>query len=121
MRGNLLVRKYKFCSVKVRCYLFKTFCYSVYGTTLCSPCNTATMKKLKVCYNKVFKMLLGYSPWHSVRRMFISQSVRSYDELHRYKCYRSQNILLRTIVSFDAFVIPSITDRWNSILYILSN
>ena len=57
--------------------------------------------------------------------MFVSQSVKSFDELQRYNCYnlkmrvdKAQNILLRTIVSSDAFVIPNITDRWNSLMHI---
>ena len=125
MRGNLIVRKYKFCSVKVRCFLFKTFCYSIYGATLWSRCSNATMQKLKVCYNKVFRMLLGYPPWHSARSLFVNHSVRSFEELQRYNCYNikmrvyhSNNVLLRTLVSSDAVVIPNITDRWNSLLSI---
>jgi len=125
MRGNLLVRKYKFCSVKVRCFLFKTFCYSVYGATLWSRCKTVTMAKLKVCYNKIFRMLLGYPPWHSARSLFVNHSVRSFEELQRYNCYNikmrvynSNNVLLRTLVSSDAVVILNITDRWNSLLSI---
>ena len=49
--------------------------------------NITTMQKLKVCYNKLFRMLLGCPPWHSARHMFVSQSVRSFDELQRYNCY----------------------------------
>ena len=81
VRGNLLVRKYNFPSVKVRFFLFKKICYSINGATLWSRYNTATMKKLKVCYNIIFGMLLGYPLWHRARRMFVSQSGRSFDDM----------------------------------------
>ena len=114
--GNLPIRKYKFRNVKVRCFFFEKNCYSLYGATLWCRCNNATMEKLKICYHKVLRMLLGYPPWHSARRMFVRQSVRSFDELQIYNCYnikmrmdRSHNILLRSLVCSDAFVIANIT------------
>ena len=125
MRGNLLVRKYKFCSVKIKCFLFKTFIYSVYGATLWNRYNNSTLGKLKVCYNKIMRMLLGYPPWQSARNMFVRHNVRSFDELLRYSCYSlkvrvesSRNVLLCTLANSDAVVTPNIRDRWNVILYV---
>ena len=119
------MRKFKVCSVKVRCFLFTTFCYLKYDATLWIRCNAITIEELKVSYNQVFRMLLDYPPRHSAKGMCVSQSVRFFDELQRHKFYnikmrldRSQNILLRALASSDAFAILNISDKWNFLLYI---
>ena len=51
VRGNILLRKFGFCSVDIKCYLFKTFCYSLYCATLWADFYKATLYRLKACYN----------------------------------------------------------------------
>ena len=48
VRGNILIRKFNFCTDDVKCSLFKTLCYPLYTSSLWSSFNVATFYRLKV-------------------------------------------------------------------------
>ena len=49
--ANMLIRKFSKCSVDVKCYLFKTYCSTLYCSAMWFDSTKSAMKKLKVAYN----------------------------------------------------------------------
>ena len=123
MRSNLLVRNYKICTNNVKKFLFRTSCYSIYCAPPWSRFSASTLQRLKVCYNRIMRTLLGYPPRHSARAMFVGENVRSFEELLMFTCYSkksrrksSSNELLRTLVTSDAHVDSYMSCRRNNLL-----
>ena len=48
----LLIRKFSKCSVNVKCYLFKTYCSTIYCSALWFNSTKTALTKLKIAYNK---------------------------------------------------------------------
>ena len=61
--ANMLIRKFFKCSVDVKCYLFKTYCSTMYCSAMWFDTTKYAMKKIKVAYNNSLRrLLLGYEP-----------------------------------------------------------
>ena len=124
-QGNLLVRKFRNCSEDVKSYLFKTYCYNMYNCQLWCAFTATTMKRMKVAYNNVFRMLMGIKRRCSVSQAYANKNICSFDALLR-KCiwnsYRralcSKNHLINVLVSIPHFNYGSIIfKRWKQCLY----
>ena len=66
-QGNMLVRKFYMCSEDVKTQLFRTFCTPMYIAQLWwnYSNSSSSMRKLKVAYNDVMRMLLGLPRFQS--------------------------------------------------------
>ena len=86
-RGNTIIRKFHYCTLDVKCSLFQTYCYSLYGGALWASFNNYNMKRLNVCYNNIMRRLVGVPPWESARTMFVALGVKSFGEVRRNLAY----------------------------------
>ena len=50
-RGNMLSNKFSFCTEDIKCCIFRTFCESLYSSSLRSQFRVCVAQKVKVCYN----------------------------------------------------------------------
>ena len=87
IRGNILIRKYGYCSDETKCLLFRSFCYQLYTCALWTRYKKSTLDRLRVCYNKIMRQLVGLPPWHSASNMFVGLGVRSFQETQRILIY----------------------------------
>ena len=124
IRGNILIRKFNFCTEDVKIALFKSFCYPLYTSSLWSRYNASTLYRLKVTYNNVMRRLLGVPQWESARQMFVAHGVRSLDENLRYSSYgmwsrvaSSDNEVLVVLHNSDSRVLSAQVLRWQDLLY----
>ena len=86
-RGNTIVRKFNFLTQDVKKSLFKSYCYPLYASPLWCNFRRASLYRLKVAYNNIMRKLVNVAPWESARAMFVSSSVRSFDENLRVLMY----------------------------------
>ena len=125
IRGNMLIRAYNFCSLEVKYFLFKTYMYSFYCSSLWSTFNVESLRQLKVVYNMVMRKLAGYPRWHSATDMFSRLNMRSFPEQIRNSSY-SFMVRLDAVPNFNMYILGCsdartrslIHSRWNSILYV---
>ena len=122
-RGNMLIRKFNFLPIDIKCSLFKTYCYSMYTCSLWSRYNQSTLYRLKVCYNSIMRRLAYVPPWHSARAMFVGLRVESFEETIRKSCYslmtrvhESSNFILHTLYFSDINYVSSLTRHWHRAL-----
>ena len=74
-RGNMLLRTFYMCSTEVKLTLLKTFCSPIYTAQLWWNYIAASIHKLHVAYNNVFRLLLRQPKYFSVPTMFIENHV----------------------------------------------
>ena len=70
-RGNMIIRKIKPCSDEIKCLMFKTFCYGIYGAALWSRFSAAVMNRLRVNYNNILRRLMNVAPWSSASQLLV--------------------------------------------------
>ena len=126
-RGNQLVRKFGFCSMEVKCSLFRTFCYSLYTSNLWANFRICDIKRLEVAYNTIFRMLIDIPRWISPRSYYVNKNVLSFQEILRSKMFNllsrvksTSNIIIVRILSSDAVPLSSLFGRWHEYLYVNS-
>ena len=124
-RGNCLVRTFNFCEEDVKSTLFKSFCYSLYCSSLWSCFKGATFQRIKVIYNNIMRRLMKVPPFSSASFLFGSLGVKTLPELIRTNQYSlmrriesSSNSLIVLINSSDAILRSSIRQHWCNSLFI---
>lgn len=123
-RGNMLLRKFKNCSEDVKSTLFTTYCSNLYCAPLWCLYSTTVMERLKVAYNKSFRMFF------SVRRRAtsitqVSLNIVTFYALLRKSIFsfksrilKSNNILVASINNSVYFLLGSpLKEHWTNELY----
>ena len=79
--ANMLIRKFSKCLVNVKCYLFKTYCSTMYCSALWFNSTKTALTKLKIAYNNSLRRLLGLPKYNSASEMFVNLGILSFGEL----------------------------------------
>ena len=82
-RANLLIRNFRYCTDNVKCYLFQSYCTSMYCCQLWFNSTKGSLKKLKTSYNSALRRFLVISKPYSASQMFVSRGILLFDELLR--------------------------------------
>ena len=107
-RANLVIRNFRHCtcSDKVKCYLFQSYCTSMYCSQLWFNSTKDSLSKLRTSYNTVLRRLLCISLPYSASQMFVSRGILTFDELRRKSVYnfaqrieRSTNAIISSCLS----------------------
>ncbi|XP_016534059.1 RNA-directed DNA polymerase from mobile element jockey-like [Poecilia formosa] len=87
-QANMLLRKFRMCSVPVKVALFKAFCTPLYTAHLWRQYRQSTLQKLKVAYNDGMRLLLRMPRWTSASQLFIGVGVSTFHAVLRSLMYR---------------------------------
>ena len=63
--ANMLIRKFSKRSVNIKCYLFKTYCSTMYCSALWFNSTKTALTKLKIAYSNSLRRLLGLPKYNS--------------------------------------------------------
>ena len=100
--ANLLLRKFSCCSVSVKCYLFKTYCSTLYCAPMWFDCTKTALKELKAAYNNSLRRFMRL-PWrNSASEIFVNLSINSLNEMLRIFTF---GFMSRLIVSKNLFIL----------------
>ena len=123
--ANMLTRKFFKCSVDVKCYLFKTYCSTMYCSAMWFDTTKSAMKKLKVAYNNSLRRLLSLPTYNSACEMFAVLNIPSFGELLRKFAFSfmsrmssSINVFMVNIYDSSVPLFSKIWGWWYSILTI---
>ena len=124
-RANLLIRNFRYCTDNVKCYLFQSYCTSMYCCQLWFNSTKSSLKKLRTSYNSALRRFLAISKPYSASQMFVSRGILSFDELLRNSIYRfvqrienSTNSIIHACLSSSVFLYSPISKWWSSLLYL---
>ena len=120
-RGNTLIRNFKMCSDTVKCQLYQSSCTNIYCAPLWSNYSkVGSLDRLKVAYNRVFRILMNIDHRTSMSESFIRRGlhpflviIRKYIVSFRNRILDSSNILVKTIVESMYFLSCKLTCLWN--------
>ena len=101
VRTNMLISRFRKCSVKVKLFLFKSYCMS-YDVALWKYFSVTVFNKFWSCYNKFIKKLFGYARMDSMSGILIDLSLptahtivyNSHILFHRH-CSQSCNMIVK--------------------------
>ena len=124
--GNSLIRKFKDCSPEVKAQLFKSYCCSVYCSSLWSTYSKSSFCKLNVAFKRIFRGLLkikgesitgvmvqlGVNPLQVILRKLVNG--------FRTRVLQSSNNVVYALVNSMHFNSSLILKRWNDILFLLN-
>ena len=79
--ANMLIRKFSKCSVNVKCYLFKTYCSTMYCSALWFNSTKTALTKLKIAYKNSLRRLLGLPKYNSAIEMFVNLGILSFEKI----------------------------------------
>ena len=123
-QANMLLRNFRYCSVDVKCMLFRSFCTNMYCCPLLFNSTSSSIKKLKASYNGVMRSLLLIVKQYSASEMFVTHNIPSFCELLRKCIYsfrkrisHSANRTIKACLSSIVFIHSPIRQWWRSVLY----
>ena len=125
-KGNMLVNNFKQCSDTVKQQLFKTFCYSMYGTHLWTSYNCKSLDKVKVAFNDVYRMLFNVKRGDSMSQIYVNNGIDSFYARLRMssygfmqRLYKSSNSIISKLISSIYFMCYcNLTISWNKTLFL---
>ena len=125
-RGNILVKHFKHCSIRVKIELFRTYLLNLYSCQLWCNYSVALYKRLKVAFNNILRALLHVVRGASISQVYVSNNITDFNSLVRKNVYgflqRIQNccnVLIKTVLSSVYFIYGSnLLKKWCSVLYI---
>ena len=56
--ANMLLRKFSYCSPDVKCCMFKSYCSTMYCSSMWFDSTVTAMRKLKIAYNNGLRRIL---------------------------------------------------------------
>ena len=123
-RTNLLICNFTHCTDKVKCYLFQSYCTSMYCSQLWFNSTKDSLRKLSTSYNTVLRRLLCISLPYSDSQMCVTQGIPTFDELLRKSVYNFAKRIERSTNAFSfclsasIYLYSYIREWWNSLLYL---
>ena len=76
-----MLQKFSYCSPNVKYCIFKSYCVTMYCSSMWSDCNVSSMKKLKIAYDNGLRRLLNLPKCIRASEMFVNLSILSFSEL----------------------------------------
>ena len=78
----MLLRNFRYCSVDVKCMLFRSYCTNMYCCPLWFNSTSSSIKKLKASYNGVLRRLLLIVKPYSASEMFVIHNIPSFSNYY---------------------------------------
>ena len=106
-------------------YMFKSYCSSLYTSSLwCNYCSES-LRKLCVAYNNVFRKITFLPRDCSASLMFATRDLPTCKILIRKHAYifmksvaESRNVILHSIVRSDSLFTSPLWQHWRNVLYV---
>jgi hypothetical protein len=122
--SNILLRKFSHCSLPVKLQLVESFCLNFYCSPLWCDYTKQSFSKLRVAYNNIFRMLLGYSRRNSASEMFVSNRIDGFEAHIRKSCFK----FYQRVIRCDNYIVCNVNRntwvtsnymwrRWNILIY----
>ena len=116
-QSNMLLRNFRYCSVDVKCMLFRSYCTNMYCCPLWFNSTSSSIKKLKASYNGVLRQLLLIVKPYSASEMFVTHNIPSVYELLRKCIYSFRECISHSANKIIKAGLSPIRQLWRSVLY----
>ena len=83
----MLLRQFSYCSPDLKCCMFKSYCSTMYCSSMWFDTTVTSMRKLKIAYNNGLRRMLNLPKYNSAFEMFVDFNIPSFDKLLRKFVY----------------------------------
>ena len=123
-RGNSVIRNFKSCSDDVKTHLFKTYCTSFYCSHLWCKFTADSLRRIKVAYNRVFRILMNLKHRISISSTFLDYNVHHFDIIMRNaitgfikRLESSENNLVQAITKSQFYTYSGLFTYWKTVIF----
>ena len=123
-RGNVMLRKFHSCQIDTKIELFRSYCSSIYCSSLWYNYTQERMRRLRVCHNDILRRIFNVPRHSSASQLFVSSNLKSIDVLRRNCIYSlkqriqsSNHTLLIALRESDAYTSFRLNREWDRMLY----
>ena len=123
-RGNSLVRNFSKCTIDVKCQLFSTYCSVLFGCQLWANYKKESMRRLRVAYNRIFRMLINIRGIVSMSHILLQYRMDHFNVIIRklivgfmQRIANSKNVLLQVIYKSNYFIYSNMFTRWSKLVF----
>ena len=124
-QANVLARKFRFCSSGIKNVLFHSYCGTMYTSSLWCKFKKQSLKSVNVAYNNSFRILHHLPSRCSASFMFVSNHIKSFNELTRSSIFSllrrlqdSENPLFVNYFYTDIHFRSPMFKYWTTQLYV---
>ena len=124
-QANVLARKFRFCSSGIKNVLFHSYCGIMYTSSLWCKFKKQSLKSVNVAYNNSFRILHHLPSRCSASFMFVSNHIKSFNELTRSSIFSllrrlqdSENPLFVNYFYTDIHFRSPMFKYWTTQLYV---
>ena len=118
--SNSVLSRFGLCSVSVKCRLIDSFSLNFYCSYLWCNFNKASISKMRVAYNNIYRRILGYNRRDSASLMFATHGIDSFEARARKVCYGfrnrlelSSNAIVLSVLHNASMMHTYIHQHWN--------
>ena len=79
--ANMLLSKFSYYSSDLKCCVFKSYCSTMYCSSMWFDSTVTSTRKLKIAYNNGLRRILNLPKYNSASEMFVNLNIPSFDEL----------------------------------------
>ena len=123
--GNMITRRFAFCNRDTKLVLFRTYCYSVYGSSLWAKHTQEQLRRLRVVHNDILRRFTNTPRYNSATTMFRDYNLRSLKEIIRFsiaslvtRLQKSDNALIRNMLNSDAKTRSAMWQKWERVAFV---
>ena len=124
-RANMVLRNFSKCTNEVKTQLFKSYCTSFYGLSLCINTTASQFNNLKICYNKGIRKLFNLKRQASISWTCVSKGLPTLKEIRRrgvvsllQRLKDSNNSIVKSLTSMTYFQTTCLFKEWKLIAYV---
>ena len=123
--GNMITRRFAFCNRDTKLVLFRTYCYSVYGSSLWAKHTQEQLRRLRVVHNDILRRFTNTPRYNSATTMFRDSNLRSLKENIRFsiaslvtRLQKSDNSLIINMLISDAKTRSAMWQKWERVAFV---
>ena len=97
--SSIILRKFASCSISVKIQLLESYCINFYCSSLWCNFTKQSMSKLRVAFNNVYRLILGFRKRDSASCMFVSSRIDSFEAKTRKTCYTFRQRMVASVTN----------------------
>ena len=107
--SNIILRKFASCSISVKIQLLESYCINFYCSSLWCNFTKQSLSKLRIAFNNVYRLILGFRKRDSASCMFVSSRIDSFEAKTRKICYTFRQ---RMVASTNSVIFAIHNNNW---------
>ena len=112
--ANMSLQKFSYCPLDIKCCVFKSYCATMYFSSMWFDSTVTSMKKIKIAYNGL-RRILNLPKYNSVSEMFVNLNILYFGEQLRKSVFSFRKRIINSDASLVHGFVNSTTPLFSKI------